>query len=174
MRSSRNQATASQCRVIVSLIVRMRDSGRQGQFDVRSLPMLAAGLLTEHSAHMLPAPTIRRELLQCIPTRLTLRQMRRQQLFVSLSQLFAERLLKKVKVAVSRGHGKERFSICDFGFRRPDRVEQVPATLVPGLQPWNALPGGSSLLVHAFNTLARQEPRWQCVPRLEPRNEMRL
>jgi hypothetical protein len=36
-------------------------------------------------------------------------------------------------------------------------VERDPATLVPGLQPWNALPGGSSLLVHAFNTLARQE-----------------
>jgi hypothetical protein len=65
---------------------------------------------------MLPAPTIRRELLQCIPTRLTLRQMRRQQLFVALSQLFAERLLKKVKVAVSRGHGEERFWIFDLRF----------------------------------------------------------
>jgi hypothetical protein len=90
--------------------------------------------------------------------------MRRQQLFVSLSQLFAERLLKKVEVAVSGGHGK------DFGFA----IWDLGLFLVPGLQPWNALPGGSSLLVHAFNTLARQEPRWQCVPRLEPRNEMRL
>ncbi|HRA89794.1 MAG TPA: hypothetical protein PK992_17025, partial [Planctomycetaceae bacterium] len=39
--------------------------------------------------------------------------------------------------------------------------------LVPGLQPWNALPGGSCLRCHP----GRQEPPEQHVPRLEPRNK---